>query len=159
MFRVHVCLCVCVYVFFVRVKKEAGRDQCHVCLGQLGCCCTIKSHQFSSVTGRAWSQRCTQENVPGRGAEPGSSQEWMETSPLVHPLSFCPSTQRHTVNVSLAYCVSFLQALGSCSTRLTLGTFTSPKLNRAPSCSLILAQTTNGPQFILLLVYFLEASL
>lgn len=124
----------CVYVFFrVRVKKEAGRDQCGVCPGKCGCCCTIKSHQFSPVNRLAWSQRYAQENVPGRGEEPGS----LRVDGDRHSRTLRLSTQTYMLklNASLSHSVPFRLSLGSCSKCLAVGTFTSPKPNHSPSCT------------------------
>lgn len=63
MFVTEVCVCVllcfhlnaykrvCVFSLTVCILMDAGRDQSGVCLGLgvCGCCCTIKSHQFSPV--------------------------------------------------------------------------------------------------------------
>lgn len=142
----HVCLFFCfrliayklrirVFFFSVCVLTEAGRDQCCVCRGQCGCCCTIKSHQFSPVNKLAWRQRYAHENVPGWGAEPGSLSQggWR------HPRSrsLCPSTQTltHTLKPSLSHSVPSLLSLGFRSKCLALGTFTSPKLNHSPCCT------------------------
>lgn len=121
-------MCICLHV-----KKEAGRDQCRVCLGLCVHCCTIISHQFSSVNRLAWSQRYGQQSVPGWGVEPGSLSYARSLSVYtnVHKLKRNVS---HFHSVPLPLC-PFLLYLGSCSKCLAFGTFTSPKLNHSPSCT------------------------
>lgn len=123
----------CIF-FCARVKKEAGRDQCGVCPGQCGCCCTIKSRQFSSVQQASMKP----EVRPGKFARARSGARlsqsgWRQT--LTHPPSVHTNKHTETRRVSLPLCPFFLLSLGSCSKCLALGTFTSPKPNHSPSCT------------------------